>query len=382
MLALHHPGYEGFVRTEPTWRALSAASQAPRFQQTYDWYAPFFEHLCPADEPAGVLELQHEGRCAVLLPYQRKRIKAFGVNLAVVALPSSPHLILTDVLLDGDALVPGGLSALRRCLAQAGVGWHALLFAHVLEDSHALRFAETLRGVIVRPAGGSCDFDTTHPYPQLSEQFAGRLRKTLKKGRNRLDQAGTLEFLSITAGEERMAWAYERFLALEASGWKGETGTGSAIALSEAPRRFYRDLATMRAGPMRIEIRLLCLDGEPIAAQFASVCGSRRSVHKIAYDESFQHGSPGTLLMAHTIECSCRDERIESLSLVTDMPWMRDWNAHRTPVYDVWVPRNSALGLVAQAALNGKRLLQRRRRRAREADADTPHARPAQPPAA
>jgi CelD/BcsL family acetyltransferase involved in cellulose biosynthesis len=358
MRAIHHRGYDGFLRTEPAWRALAAQLQAPQFFHAYDWYAAFFAHLRPADEPIGVIELQDRERCVGLLPYHLRRTRAAGFPAWVLSLPDSPHLIVSDALLAPDLPARAAWRALRRCLARAHLPWHALCLGPVREDSNAMRFAHGLgRAALVRPRGGSRYFDATEAYAALSARFAGALRKNVRKGQRRLEQHGPVEFLCLKSGDARLPWAFERFLSLEASGWKGERGERSAIALSDGVRNFYRDLTTAPPESLAAEIRLLCVAGEPVAAQFATVCGSTRSVHKIAYDESFEHASPGTVLMAHTIEHSCQDPALTTLSLVTDMPWMRDWAAARAAVYDVWVPRNRALGALARAAVRVRQWL-------------------------
>ena len=358
MRAIHHEGYDGFLRSEPAWRALAAQLQTPQFFHAYDWYAAFFAHLKPADEPIGVIELQDGKRCVGLLPYHLRRIRAAGLPAWVLSLPDSPHLIISDALLAPDLPARAAWRALRRCLARARLPWHALRLGPVREDSNALRFARSLGpAALVRPRGGSRYFNATEDYPALNARFAGALRKNVRKGQRRLEQHGPVEFLCIGPGDARLPWAFERFLALEASGWKGERGERSAIALSDAVSRFYRDLISAPPQSLAAEIRLLCVAGEPVAAQFATVCGATRSVHKIAYDETFEHASPGTVLMAHTLEHSCQDPSLATLSLVTDMPWMRDWAAARAAVYDVWVPRNRALGALARAVLRVRQWL-------------------------
>lgn len=358
MRAIHHPGYGGFLSCERPWRELTAAARSLRFFNAYDWYAAFFTHLQPSAEPLGVIELQQGERCVGLLPYHHRRIRKGGIEIKALCLPASPHLILADAVLSDSLAAGAALGAIRRCLAQHRIGWHALLLPNVREDSHALRLALALGGrAIIQPAGGSRYFDVTQPYEKLSQRFAGQLRKNLRKGVKRLEQSGAVEFLSIRAGDARMPWAFERFLALEASGWKGEAGTGSAIALNEGIASFYRHLVGAESEALRAEVNLLCLDGAPIAGQFATVCRSHRSIHKIAYDESFQHASPGTVLMARALEHSCKDEAIESLSLVTDMPWMRDWNASCAAVYEVWLPKSALLCGLARAAVRSKHVL-------------------------
>ena len=358
MRAIHHDGYDGFLRSEPAWRALAAQLEVPQFFHAYDWYAAFFAHLKPAEEPIGVIALQEGERCVGLLPYHLRRIRAAGVPAWVLSLPDSPHLIVSDLLLAPDLRARAAWCALRRCLARTQLPWHALRLGPVREDSNAMRFARDLGpAALVRPRGGSRYFDATEAYPALSARFAGTLRKNVRKGHRRLEQHGPVEFLSIGPGDARLPWAFERFLALEASGWKGERGARSAIALSDAVHRFYRDLISSPPQSLAAEIRLLCVAGEPVAGQFATVCGATRSVHKIAYDESYEHASPGTVLMAHTLEHTCQDPSLTTLSLVTDMPWMRDWAAARAAVYDVWVPRNRALGALARAALRARQWL-------------------------
>lgn len=357
MLAVHHAGYEGFRRAERPWRALAATRGTPRFFQTYDWYAAYFAHLRPADVPMGVIELQRDGHCVGIFPYLLTPVRKFGLTLRVLALPDSPHLILADVLLAADLEPRSSLRAIHACLAQAGISWHALHLARVPEHAHARLLAAGLPGALVRPGGGSRYFDAREPYAELSARFAGRLRKTLKKGHKRLGESGALEWLCISCGDARMPWAFERFLALEASGWKGEHGTGSAIALSADVMNFYRQLTAVQSPELRVEIHLLCVAGQPVAGQLASVCGTQRSIHKIAYDESWQHASPGSVLMANTLERSCQQRPIERLSLVTDMPWMQDWNAARETVYDIWIPRHALYSRLARAALRAKALL-------------------------
>lgn len=357
MRAVHHAGYAGFLRAERPWRALLAEVGSPRFFQTYEWYAAFFAHLWPHELPFGVIELQRDGECVGVFPYVLQSVRRFGLTLRVLALPESPHWILSDLVLAADLDPRSSLRAICTCLTEAGVRWHALRLARVPEHSHAHRWSAGLPGTLVRPGGGSRYFDATQSFAELSAQFAGRLRKTLKKGHKRLAQSGAFEWLCVGSGDPRLPWAFEQFLALEASGWKGAQGSGSAIALSGAVTHFYQQLLGAQSPHLRSEIHLLCLADRPIAAQFASVCGTQRSIHKIAYDESWQQASPGSLLMANTLERSCLQGPIQRLSLVTDMPWMRDWNPTRETVYDIWVPRNPLYSLLARAALRGKALL-------------------------
>jgi CelD/BcsL family acetyltransferase involved in cellulose biosynthesis len=344
-----------------SWRELAAARKTVDFYHHYEWYAAYLTHLRPAEGTTGVIELRQEGRCVGIIPYHRQRVVRRGIGIQALALPTHPHMVLADVLLAEDFAGTDWLRAIDRSLAKDGVRWQALLLASVLEDSHAMRLARGLgHGALVRDCGQSRRFDCTLPFAELSRRFAGQLRKNLKTGRKKLEQHGQVELLCVGAGDSRMDRAYEHFLRLEASGWKGQSGTGSAIALQDRLSGFYRDLILADSTGMRAEINLLCLDGEPIAGQFALRCGPRRSVLKIAYDEAYRHASPGTVLMASTLERSCNDPDIESLSLLTDTPWMRDWNPLAVPVHDIWIARSASVRALTRLVVTVERRLRGR----------------------
>jgi hypothetical protein len=110
--------------------------------------------------------------------------------------------------------------------------------------------------------------------------------------------------------------AVEAFLAIEALGWKGRRGT--AMASRPATVDLARRLFGRASPPVSGRADLLALDGVPIAASLALLCGGTAHLLKAAYDESYRRFGPGVML-EEAILRSLRDtafaERLDSSSI-------------------------------------------------------------------
>ena len=117
----------------------------------------------------------------------------------------------------------------------------------------------------------------------------GKRRKEWGRLERRLAERGRLE-TRVAADDE----AIERFLALEAKGWKGARAT--ALAANSRRGAFAREMLTnfSRAGQLRIHE--LTLDGAAIGAGVELRAARRSFFWKIAYDETYAAYSPGVLL--------------------------------------------------------------------------------------
>lgn len=132
-------------------------------------------------------------------------------------------------------------------------------------------------------------------------------RKNLQRGRRRLERRGPIGYHIIndaTAVDE----AFNQYLEIEARSWKADTDAG--LCAEAVDQAFYRDLTNLLGRDRRIEFRFIDVAGEPVAGTFgirhasrtpcdataAAVDGDRFYSLKIAHDQRFAAGSPGTLL--------------------------------------------------------------------------------------
>ena len=85
--------------------------------------------------------------------------------------------------------------------------------------------------------------------------------------------------------------AFEDFLKIEASGWKGRGG--GAISLHDPLRAFARAAIENLAKDGKVRIDRILKDGQPVAASVLLLSGESGWLWRIAYLEEFARYSPG-----------------------------------------------------------------------------------------
>lgn len=182
-------------------------------------------------------------------------------------------------------------------------------------------------------------------------------RKEIRRQRRRLAEVGKLAYVRYEATDVRRAT--ERFLALEASGWKNACGT--ALLNDPGLATFTRSMARLLACQGKCRIDSLEHDGAPLAMGIILTSGERAFLWKIAYDERFANLSPGvqfildfTLRQRTDRNVSCTDS-----CAVPDHPMIDRLWPDRLEIADVLLAP-SAAGAKAFAAAAGREELRRR----------------------
>ena len=278
-------------------RAAAWARLVAEAEQPNPYFTP---HVVGAHHEAGLL-----GRCRAiaasrgdrllaLLPYRRAGAWVGLSGLANVAwsspyTPGSTPLVARDdiagavpLLLDGLAAAPGRLWLLPRFSLESAVG------RAVLQDIRRRGWPSAVLDPFERAV---LDAKADHA-AFLAGLDSGR-RKDLRRRRRRLEESGEVRYVSAQDGPG-LAAGVEGFLALEAAGWKGRSGT--ALASHESTARLARALFGRPNEAATPRSDLLTLDGRPVAASLALVCGGTAYLLKSAYDESLSRVSPGVLL--------------------------------------------------------------------------------------
>jgi hypothetical protein len=125
----------------------------------------------------------------------------------------------------------------------------------------------------------------------LRRSLGSRYKKRMQQVRA-VGRSGALTFRRSRGAAA--AEALEAFLALEAAGWKGKSGT--AIACDPDHARYVRRLVQLFAEADGVLIDALLLDGKTLAMGLLIESAGRRHFLKIAYDEAEARHSPGRLL--------------------------------------------------------------------------------------
>jgi len=319
---IHHDSLTTDSIAATDWLLLLSEQPQSRFYHHPDWYLAIDEHLLP-----GKIELssiRRDNAVVAIMPgvYNAQRHR--------LATPVHDHLSLGDVILrpglDTDA-IEQTFDTLLSDSSSALWDWQiGNLPAHTPLARTATDHEKT--HTQVRMARESAWFDLSDsPVP------GGKLRRNLNRLRSKLGSEGAITLQWVTDQAELPA-AYEHFLTLESSGWKGRSGQSTAIAHDPALSGFYRRLLHPVFPGLKPLITLLWLDQRCIAAQFGLRTGDCISLLKIAYQEEFASYSPGSLLLQDVMaEAALRSVR--TLSLVTSPQWASRWHPEIEPVWHV-----------------------------------------------
>lgn len=161
----------------------------------------------------------------------------------------------------------------------------------------------------------------------------GKLKRNLRRLRKQINEEGELRVETAT-DDDALALAFEQFLLVEASGWKGSDENATAINADESLREFYRSLTKPESDGLHPEINLLWCNDECIAAQFGLRTNNCLSLLKIGYNENYARFSPGYLLLESVLE-QTNSRGIATLSLVTSPPWADRWHPDTIPVWHI-----------------------------------------------
>jgi len=341
------------------WRTLDQAwiDRWDSLARETDEPNPFYEswYLLPSlrlFDPNGeveLLSLEAGGRLVALLPLRRER-RYYGHPLPHWRNWQHANMFLGSPLVARGFEAAFWREAFAWCDRHAGAG----LFLHLAQVTRDGVLASALARVLdeTRRATATVMIEeramlrselTSEAY--LEQSLGGKKRKELRRQQRRLSEEGELAVVRTTGAEDVECWA-EEFLALEESGWKGETG--SALACEFATRILFVEALEGAAQRGRLERLAVRLDGKPLAMLASFLCPPGAFSYKTAFDEAFARFSPGVLL-----QC-------ENLALLErpDVAWTDSCAAADHPMIDhLWRERltiarhNVAIGGAARRLL-------------------------------
>ena len=130
--------------------------------------------------------------------------------------------------------------------------------------------------------------------PEFEDMVSQKRRRELDRQLRKLGEAGAVSLMTAESVTE-IESAFNSFIALEASGWKGRSGT--ALRRSRSIHDFARNAVLRFAENGRAAIDLLRVGEEPVAALIRLDHGGLSIPWKITFDERFAAVSPGKQLM-------------------------------------------------------------------------------------
>lgn len=298
------------------WSDLSARSIEPNAYYSPAWAAAI---------DASARERNDINAIAV----RRQQDRLIGVLPVVTAWRA--WKIPLPVLVSADAYGPLGtphldrneaLEAAKLIMQQAAAhGAHALVLRDLPLEGHVAKAFTQVLGFaghtprILHAHARACLDTTGDAETILREALGAKKLKELRRQRNRLGDHGEVVF-AVAKSPAEITAALDTFLALEASGWKGQRGT--ALTQHEGDTAFIRRATAEMASRGECEIITLHAGETPVAAGIVLRHGNRAFWFKLGVDETFAKLSPGVQLALDLTRHLCEDPAIACVDSSTN----------------------------------------------------------------
>jgi len=337
------------------WRALAARAIEPN-----GYYLPEWELAVNASAvgrtDTSALCAWNDAQLVGLMPAISMR-QAYRIPLPALV-SGHPYGTLCTPLLDRDR-PEAAAAALMQAARESGA--HALILRDVSLDGAAMQAItdvlarDGLRPRVLQSHLRACLDATRDPDALLHEALGGKKLKEVRRQRNRLADHGAVAF-EVARSPDNLSAATEVFLALEASGWKGQRGT--ALIQSEGDAAFIRRATTTLGATGQCEIVTLRAGATPVASGVVLRHQDRAFFFKLGVDERFAKFSPGVQLTLELTKHLCDDPAIASADSTAgpDHPMINPIWRGRLAIGDVLIPlrRNDPLVSLIETALRGR----------------------------
>lgn len=348
-------GLPGLDSLRSDWLRLYDRCSDKAFYNDWRWHWAIQKHLVRSD--ICYIYVSQDAKPVAILPLVAGKLRKGFLPVRRLSFPSHPAIDLADMLVADEYRQTRVLDAILLALRNRPPWpWDQLYLAKFMADS-CLASQMRLHGWEAQPDGYSASVRADDGAGSLLDQLSRKQVKNVRRHlRNAEDAHGACSVVSAHRADA-IGPLYETFLEVEASGWKGSEGTGSAIALRADARAFYQEVLTQFGASDQALVNVTYIGTEAVAAQIGLRTPARLSLLKIGYDERFRDVGPGAIALLKTIEAA--QERPFEISLVTCPPWSERWHFPRTPKHVFEYFNTTAYGRFLKLAATGVRRIRR-----------------------
>jgi len=352
--------------SDAPWRALAERAIEPNAYYLPDWELAV-NASAPGRTGASALTAFDDASPTPLIGLMPVVPLARAYKIPLPALVSAhPYGTLCTPLIDRDM---ADVAAAQLMQQARRAGARALILREVALDGPAVRAFTNMLAREGSPARvlqshlRACLDATSDGETLLHDALGTKKLKELRRQRHRLADHGAISF-DVARSPDEVAAATETFLALEASGWKGQRGT--ALIQVEGDAAFIRRATKALAGTGQCEIVTLRAGDTPVAAGIVLRHQARAFFFKLGVDERFAKYSPGVQLTLDLTRQLCADPTIASADSTAgpDHPMINPIWRERFAIGDLLIPlrRHDPMVPLIEAALRSRQLVLKRAR--------------------
>ncbi len=335
-------GVSGYLELESDWRELFRES-GTTFPHHPTWCGAFLQAYESEPDSVVFYAFRVEGHLVAVIPLKKRRKSITKFRLT--ASYSAWELYYPDEMGRCDATIgyrpPSSLIDELLADLHKESGWDTLELLFLLEGSAFHSLLSEHQDVFVKSSHVSKYLEIAGDYESWMARYSKKFHRNLRRKFNNLLSKGNVRFDLVTE-QANLGKAFEAFLQVEDSGWKGNDGT--SIVKQPDKLDYYRRLLAGFGESGLVAIHLLWLDERCIGGQFGVFVGTTLFLLKIGYDESYSAESPGFLLVNNLIKEACQRADIKRISFVTSRTWMDVWKPWEEPVANAYCFNNTIKG--------------------------------------
>jgi len=165
-----------------------------------------------------------------------------------------------------------------------------------------------------------------------------------------------VEASSITpeSQEENLDY-FERFLAIENSGWKGEES--GSILKRPFSYDFHKQMVISAHSKKQMSWFVLRAGNKDAAMLFILHRNDKAWVCKTAFNDKFSEYSPGAIILTDYLSHAFENNALKTIDLVTDYDWHNKWRPLKQQYYSIRIFRRSLLSFLMYANFKRKKEL-------------------------
>ena len=339
-------GISGLNEISCDWKKITDSLERKQLWHLYDFYRSYVLTLEEDPEKIFFFVFYNNDEAQAIIPLKMMTRSILGIRMKVFILAGSPHNFYYDYILNNLNQSQEYLSILLDELDNfPDMFWNFIYFPRIYENSNTKYSLNSLTGIYMfGKKEDQCDFLELKSYPQMLEQLSRNSRKILRKRKKRLSELDAVSFYTTNTLPE-LEDAYQVFLDVEASGWKGREG--SAVKLNNRMNSFFKSLMYSFAQSGECEINLMKHGDKTIAVEFVVMVNDTCYALRIGYDETYGEYSPGNMMTDYCIQRYIKNDFAKYFNFCSDEYNNKRWKPKSISVYDYYIFKRNIKGMFA-----------------------------------
>lgn len=320
---------------EESWNQLANSTKHGQPILSYAWIASWLETQIQPDQLWKCFFVLRGEKLICARPLIATEMTFLGLSKHRIVPPNDLHTPSTDLLChseDAKEVADTLISAIAKTFPKLYCYGHP----RIPENSPAVElYRQGYRNgsPILEPLDAAGYLTIGENFDDYLKSLSSSFLRNLRRLERKLSDLDAItEFIVDPA---RNLECLERFMKVEASGWKKEHG--GAIKLDPQLVKFYTILTERLAKLGWLEWQFIEAEGKTIAAQMGVRCGHVLNLMKIAYDESYSSYAPSSMLFIKTIRRAYEIHPYDEINFQSSGSWLKNWAVSDRKYYNLTV---------------------------------------------